>query len=572
MEFVDNLIIGAGPAGLQLGYFFEASGRDYLILETQEEVGSFFRTYPRHRTLLSLNKRFNYYSSPNFNLRHDWNSLLSGTGGPRFTNFSEALYPDADELVEYLLAFTKTHRLRVSTLSRARRIQKCDPNGFVVELDHKEIRASRIFVATGATRMQTPPIPGIELAKSYSDHDLDPRAYRNSRVAIIGRGNSAFEVANHLAPEAALVHLLVAKPVKHAWNTHYPGDLRAVNNSVLDLYQLKSLHGTFAYDVQRIQRAASGALAVDIEELLPHWDPPAIQSRTIEYDHVIYCTGWQFAEPELFDEDIRPKVSENKKYFTLSPWWETSTPGVFCIGTAMQQRDRTAASSFIHGFRYNIRTLHRRIEESVYSRRYPRAHASVAGEQELVKLADVVLKRLSTTSALYQQFGVLCDVLLPVTGGVDLTPELPTAFVQSAEFLKQHSLFMTIALQYGFDRYGPSVAPLEFIRPFDPAHPECSAFLHPVIRIYRGGELATEMHMGESFDLRWDAEAVHDTWEVGHRSIVMSALNELLRVTSKQYDRKYEAMRSRLSLRPMHTSETTENNHEQAAYPCVFRQ
>ncbi len=30
---VDTLIIGAGPAGLQLGYYLERSGRDYLILE-----------------------------------------------------------------------------------------------------------------------------------------------------------------------------------------------------------------------------------------------------------------------------------------------------------------------------------------------------------------------------------------------------------------------------------------------------------------------------------------------------------------------------------------------------------
>ena len=28
---VETLILGAGPAGLQLGYFLERAGRDYLI-------------------------------------------------------------------------------------------------------------------------------------------------------------------------------------------------------------------------------------------------------------------------------------------------------------------------------------------------------------------------------------------------------------------------------------------------------------------------------------------------------------------------------------------------------------
>ncbi|MFN8495013.1 MAG: FAD-dependent monooxygenase [Caldilineaceae bacterium] len=31
--YIDYLIIGAGPAGLQLGYFLGKSGRDYLILD-----------------------------------------------------------------------------------------------------------------------------------------------------------------------------------------------------------------------------------------------------------------------------------------------------------------------------------------------------------------------------------------------------------------------------------------------------------------------------------------------------------------------------------------------------------
>ena len=47
------LIIGAGPAGLQLGYFFEKTGRDYLILEAGDAPGTYFRSIPGHRTLIS---------------------------------------------------------------------------------------------------------------------------------------------------------------------------------------------------------------------------------------------------------------------------------------------------------------------------------------------------------------------------------------------------------------------------------------------------------------------------------------------------------------------------------------
>ena len=40
MEY-DYLIIGAGPAGLQLGYFLRKLGRDFLILETGDSAGTF---------------------------------------------------------------------------------------------------------------------------------------------------------------------------------------------------------------------------------------------------------------------------------------------------------------------------------------------------------------------------------------------------------------------------------------------------------------------------------------------------------------------------------------------------
>ena len=72
----DYLIIGAGPAGIQMGYFFERDGRDYLVLEA-EEPGAFFTKYPRHGNLISANKRYTGYDDPEVNLRFDWNSLLS---------------------------------------------------------------------------------------------------------------------------------------------------------------------------------------------------------------------------------------------------------------------------------------------------------------------------------------------------------------------------------------------------------------------------------------------------------------------------------------------------------------
>ena len=50
---MDYLVIGAGPAGLQLGYFFAQAARGYLVIEAGDQPGTFFRTFPRHRRLIS---------------------------------------------------------------------------------------------------------------------------------------------------------------------------------------------------------------------------------------------------------------------------------------------------------------------------------------------------------------------------------------------------------------------------------------------------------------------------------------------------------------------------------------
>src|SRR5688572_15182827 len=115
---MDYLVLGAGPAGLQLGYFLEKTGRDYQILEAGPVPGSFFRIFPRHRKLISINKRFTGSDDPEVNLRTDWNSLLSDDPRLRFTRYSDRYFPDAAELSRYLEDFAREQMLRVKYNTR----------------------------------------------------------------------------------------------------------------------------------------------------------------------------------------------------------------------------------------------------------------------------------------------------------------------------------------------------------------------------------------------------------------------------------------------------------------------
>ena len=71
MDAYDYIIIGAGPAGLQMGYYLEYKKKKYIILEKSSMAGSFFKKYPRHRTMISINNVNVNNKNRDFRLRHD---------------------------------------------------------------------------------------------------------------------------------------------------------------------------------------------------------------------------------------------------------------------------------------------------------------------------------------------------------------------------------------------------------------------------------------------------------------------------------------------------------------------
>ena len=87
-------------------------------------TGSFYTVYPRHRTLISINKRNTGKTNKEFNLRHDWNSLLSHDESLLLRHYSKEMFPKADVLVKYLNDYKETLGLNVQYNTDVRNIQK----------------------------------------------------------------------------------------------------------------------------------------------------------------------------------------------------------------------------------------------------------------------------------------------------------------------------------------------------------------------------------------------------------------------------------------------------------------
>eukprot|EP00058_Branchiostoma_floridae_P010972 XP_002596460.1 hypothetical protein BRAFLDRAFT_103224 [Branchiostoma floridae] len=423
-KYHDYIIVGAGPSGLQLGYFLQRAGRDYLILEKGDSAGTFYKTYPRHRKLISINKRYTGKTNKEYNMRHDWNSLLSDDETLRMTQYSEEFFPSADIYVQYLNDFARKLRLKIQHGVNVQRIWKTGnkKEGFYIRDQHGNVFTCRyLVVATGIWVPNEPDFVGKEHVTGYENMTLNLNFYRGKTVLILGKGNSAFETADYIQPVTNFVHLFSRSRVKLAWETHYVGDLRvgifrAINNGLIDTYQLKALDGVLYTDINNMQVIKQGdqfsvRLVNDTEHRGLH-DNFAARSP---YDVIIRALGFHF-DASIFHRNIIPKLGEGekKKYPAIKPNYESmNVEGLFFAGTNTHSLDfRKSAGGFIHGFRYTtLRTT---------------------------QVMNTLLKRMNEASGLYQMYSVLGDIIIVNDTGAVYLEEVPVQLLPQLETATGH--------------------------------------------------------------------------------------------------------------------------------------
>jgi putative flavoprotein involved in K+ transport len=293
MEHIDTAIIGAGQAGLSVGYYLSRLGRSAVILEADDRVGDSWR---RRWDSLRLFTPARYSSLPGMPFPADpWS------------------FPTREQMGNYLEAYAYRFSLPVRCGARVRSLSRQQP-GFVVGTDAQTYAVNNIVIASGPHR--EPRVPSFAAELDPSIRQMHSVEYRNAAqiqpggVLVVGAGNSGTDIALDLAREhevwlsgrhpgqlpfaidsrtAQLLLPVIFFAFRHVLTVRTPLGRRVrrhalAHSSPLIRNRIADLDAAGIHRVARIVGATDGEPTLDDGQVLP-------------MRNVIWCTG--------FDEQFR---------------------------------------------------------------------------------------------------------------------------------------------------------------------------------------------------------------------------------------------------------------------------
>lgn len=171
MKKYDICIVGAGPIGLNCAIEAIKSNLSYIIIDKGCLVNSLYN-YPNNMTFFSTSDKLEIGNIP---------------------FISHNSKPTKAEAMEYYRRVSSSWKLKLNLYEKVVGIKKGE--NFKIQTSKSNYLAKNVIIATGfydlPYKLQ---IPGEELKKVKHYYD-DPHPYFGMKIAIVGAGNSAIDVA-----------------------------------------------------------------------------------------------------------------------------------------------------------------------------------------------------------------------------------------------------------------------------------------------------------------------------------------------------------------------------------------
>jgi putative flavoprotein involved in K+ transport len=303
-----TLVIGAGQAGLAVGYHLAKRGMPFVIVDANKRIGDAWR---------------NRWDS----LRLFTPARYVGLPGLPFSGKKHTA-PTKEEMADYLEGYAIHFGLPVRTEVRVERLTK-ERGKFVAMARGLRFEADNVVVAMA--NYQSPHVP--EFAKELAPRimQLHSHDYRNVRqlqsgsVLVVGAGNSGADIAMEVAKTHA-----TWMAGKESGHIPFPIDSLLARLFLIRLVRFIGHHVlTLGTPIGRKQRSKMLGRAAPLVRVKPKWLakagvqrvgriagvrnglPLLEHGRTLDVKNVIWCTGYRagfsWIELPIFRTDGQPE-------------------------------------------------------------------------------------------------------------------------------------------------------------------------------------------------------------------------------------------------------------------------
>lgn len=333
------IVIGAGQAGLSVGYHLKKLGLEFIVIDANTRIGDSWRQRWDSLRLFTPN-RFNGLDGMPF-------------PGPRYA------YPTKDEMADYLESYAAHYQLPVLHGVRVNRLWRED-NRYLVDAGSHHFEADHVVVAMASYQGRKVPAFAKELSPEivqlHSCEYKSPSQLRPGGVLIVGTANSGAEIAM----ETALTHptWIAGRDVgsmpfniKNFWvqRVVLPMLFRVVFHRILTVgtpMGRKVRGKMISAGLPRIRQRRTelnsvGVRWVDKVTGVKDGRPQLANGRSLDVPNVIWCTGYDLGlswiDLPIFEENGEPRQTSGLV---------DGEPGLYFVGQHFQH---SVSSTMIHG-------------------------------------------------------------------------------------------------------------------------------------------------------------------------------------------------------------------------------
>ena len=314
MNKFDVIVIGGGQSGLATGYYLRRTGLTYVILDNQREAGGAWLHAWESLKLFSPGQ---------------WSSLpgMMMTAGA-------ADYPGRNVVIEYLENYERKYNLQIKRPVEVLKVTK-ENDVFIVETSDGIYHGNAVVSATGT--FANPVFPAFKGMALFQGKVIHSAQYRNagdfinSRVAVVGEGNSGAQILAEVSKVTATLWITQKEP------RFYPDNIdgRYLFDAATQMYQAQKAGKQYKppslADIVMVD-SVKEARSRKVFQNLPPFESLTKDSivwrdgREEKIDAIIFCTGFKpsikHLEPlNVMNGDSKADTTGTKSNLVAGLWF-----------------------------------------------------------------------------------------------------------------------------------------------------------------------------------------------------------------------------------------------------------